>query len=113
MRGTSVAMAGGIVPLHDRCVKRNSDSRYYRYYECFNLVVVRAWPQTHICDNVGHPGNEIAMSRLTIDITSQQHQNLKAMAALQGKTIKNMRWSVCSRGRQWRTGLARIADVVG
>jgi len=28
------------------------------------------------------------MSRLTIDITSQQHQNLKASAALQGKTIK-------------------------
>jgi hypothetical protein len=28
------------------------------------------------------------MSRLTIDITEQQHQALKAMAALQGKTIK-------------------------
>ncbi|MGV1754631.1 antitoxin [Agrobacterium sp. CG674] len=28
------------------------------------------------------------MSRLTIDITDQQHQNLKATAALQGKTIK-------------------------
>jgi hypothetical protein len=28
------------------------------------------------------------MSRLTIDITNQQHQNLKALAALQGKTIK-------------------------
>lgn len=28
------------------------------------------------------------MSRLTIDITDQQHQSLKAMAALQGKTIK-------------------------
>lgn len=28
------------------------------------------------------------MSRLTIDITSQQHQSLKAQAALQGKTIK-------------------------
>ncbi len=28
------------------------------------------------------------MSRLTIDITVQQHQALKAMAALQGKTIK-------------------------
>lgn len=28
------------------------------------------------------------MSRLTIDMTDQQHQNLKAMAALQGKTIK-------------------------
>ena len=28
------------------------------------------------------------MSRLTIDITEKQHQSLKAMAALQGKTIK-------------------------
>ena len=28
------------------------------------------------------------MSRLTIDITDQQHQNLKASAALQGKSIK-------------------------
>lgn len=28
------------------------------------------------------------MSRLTIDIDDQQHQNLKVMAALQGKTIK-------------------------
>ena len=28
------------------------------------------------------------MSRLTIDITEQQHQSLKAMAALQGKNIK-------------------------
>lgn len=28
------------------------------------------------------------MSRLTIDISDQQHQHLKALAALQGKTIK-------------------------
>lgn len=28
------------------------------------------------------------MSRLTIDMTDQQHQSLKALAALQGKTIK-------------------------
>jgi hypothetical protein len=28
------------------------------------------------------------MSRLTIDITSRQHQSLKALAALEGKTIK-------------------------
>jgi hypothetical protein len=28
------------------------------------------------------------MGRLTIDITDQQHQALKAMAAIQGKTIK-------------------------
>lgn len=29
------------------------------------------------------------MSRLTIDLSDQQHQALKAMAALQGKTIKD------------------------
>ena len=28
------------------------------------------------------------MSRLTIDVTDQQHQALKALAALEGKTIK-------------------------
>lgn len=28
------------------------------------------------------------MSRLTIDITDQQHKSLKALAALQGKTIR-------------------------
>jgi hypothetical protein len=28
------------------------------------------------------------MSRLSIDVTDQQHQSLKALAALQGKTIK-------------------------
>ena len=28
------------------------------------------------------------MSRLTMDMTDQQHQSLKALAALQGKTIK-------------------------
>ena len=28
------------------------------------------------------------MSRLTIDISDQQHQHLKALAALQGKTIR-------------------------
>ena len=29
------------------------------------------------------------MGRLTIDITDQQHQSIKAMAALQGKSIKD------------------------
>jgi len=28
------------------------------------------------------------MSRLTIEITEQQHQSIKAMAAMQGKSIK-------------------------
>ncbi len=42
------------------------------------------------CGNVGLREffGAITMSRLTIDMTDQQHQNLKAMAALQGKTIK-------------------------
>lgn len=31
---------------------------------------------------------EKPMSRLSIDMTEQQHQSLKALAALQGKTIK-------------------------
>lgn len=29
------------------------------------------------------------MSRLSIDLTDQQHQSLKALAALQGKTIRD------------------------
>ena len=32
---------------------------------------------------------EIAMSRISIDVTDQEHQRLKAMAALQGKSIKD------------------------
>ncbi|MDZ7752067.1 MAG: antitoxin [Gammaproteobacteria bacterium] len=28
------------------------------------------------------------MSRLTLDVTEQQHQTLKALAALEGKTLK-------------------------
>ena len=28
------------------------------------------------------------MSRLTIEITDQEHQNIKALAAMQGKSIK-------------------------
>ncbi len=45
-------------------------------------------PRSHICDNVCVQYREVIMSRLTIDITDQQHQSLKALAALQGKTIK-------------------------
>jgi hypothetical protein len=44
--------------------------------------------RTHICDNVGIAYGVEIMSRLTIDMTDQQHQSLKALAALQGKTIK-------------------------
>ena len=32
------------------------------------------------------------MSRRTIDITEPQHQSLKALAALQGKTIMQTEW---------------------
>jgi hypothetical protein len=37
---------------------------------------------------VYHVCGAATMSRLTIDLTDQQHQSLKALAALQGKTIK-------------------------
>lgn len=30
------------------------------------------------------------MSRLVIDVTGEQHKQIKALAALQGKTIKNL-----------------------
>lgn len=61
------------------------------------------------------------MSRLTIDITDQQHQSLKAMAALQGKTIKQYAverlFSNDSEHQAWqelKTLLGmRIADGLG
>jgi hypothetical protein len=41
------------------------------------------------CANVGLWENGVRrVSRLTIDMTDQQHQSLKALAALEGKTIK-------------------------
>jgi hypothetical protein len=57
------------------------------------------------------------MSRLTIDITSQQHQSLKALAALQGKTISNTPSNACpqvtllaiKRGRSGRPCCARAS----
>jgi len=52
-------------------------------------VNIKGLTQTHIYDNVGlYILKGCNMSRLTIDITDQQHQALKAMAALQGKSIK-------------------------
>ena len=48
------------------------------------------WPTfPHLCEDQGvdHVWS-CHMSRLTIDISEQQHQSLKALAALQGKTIK-------------------------
>jgi alpha-galactosidase/6-phospho-beta-glucosidase family protein len=42
-----------------------------------------------VCGNLVHTiERSQTMSRLTIDVTDQQHQSLKAIAALQGKTIK-------------------------
>lgn len=55
---------------------------------CFQ-VNIKYLTQTHIYDNVFlYIVKGCNMSRLTIDITDQQHQALKAIAALQGKTIK-------------------------
>ena len=48
------------------------------------------------------------MSRLTIDITEQQHQALKAMAALQGKTIKQLPWRNYSRPHRTKIELGPI-----
>lgn len=43
----------------------------------------------HICAGVGWYFDERSdMSRLTIEVTEQQHQSLKVMAALQGKSIR-------------------------
>jgi hypothetical protein len=39
----------------------------------------------------------LAMSRLTIELTEQQHQALKALAALEGKTIRCLRAPVSRR----------------
>lgn len=39
------------------------------------------------------------MSRISIDVTPQQHQKLKAMAALQGKSIKEFVLA-CTLGEQ-------------
>lgn len=47
------------------------------------------------------------MSRLAIDVTDQQHQALKAMAALEGKTIKQYVLDMCClvnrhvKARRW------------
>jgi hypothetical protein len=47
--------------------------------------------QTHICGKLGFKSfkhETAAMSRLTIDVTEQQHQALKALSALEGKSIR-------------------------
>lgn len=53
------------------------------------------------------------MSRLTIDMTEQQHQSLKALAALEGKTIKQYTIErLFPGGRGCRPGLAGAAGPV-
>lgn len=58
------------------------------------------------------------MSRLTIDITDQQHQSLKALAALQGKTIKQYTlerlFPADANGDQaWQELKAMMAERIG
>ena len=55
------------------------------------------------------------MSRLTIDITDQQHQSLKALAALQGKTIKQYALERLFPGdavQAWRELKTLLADRI-
>src|SRR3546814_9357519 len=69
----------------------SSDLPAFRAQEQRAKLIVFEWlfPHTHICDNVQNDEyTRFPMSRLTIDMTDQQHQSLKALAALQGKTIK-------------------------
>src|SRR3546814_16617753 len=69
----------------------SSDLPAFRAQEQRAKLIVFEWlfPHTHICDNVQNDEyTRFPMSRLTIDMTDQQHQSLTALAALQGKTIK-------------------------
>ena len=52
------------------------------------------------------------MGRLTIDITDQQHQALKAMAALQGKTIKEYALERLLPGAGDEDGLAGLRALL-
>lgn len=52
------------------------------------------------------------MGRLTIDITDQQHQALKAMAALQGKTIKEYALERLLPGAGDEDGLAGLRSLL-
>lgn len=55
------------------------------------------------------------MSRLTIDMTDDQHQNLKAMAALQGKTIKQyaLERLFPANDQAWQELKTLVAERVG
>ncbi len=54
------------------------------------------------------------MSRLSIDLSDQQHQNLKALAALQGKSLKQYAIErllppATDDGQDWQT----LRDILG
>ena len=64
------------------------------------VVEIRPDRKTHICHllhkcayagrlEVDEQFGECFMSRISIDVTSEEHQKLKALAALQGKSIKD------------------------
>jgi hypothetical protein len=49
---------------------------------CFCCYVLE-WQQAHF------PQGDVTMPRISIDVTDQQHQRLKAFAALRGQSIKD------------------------
>ena len=78
---------------------RRSRRRPSRHVQRVVLVHAtgRAAAATTFCQIVGRklrwegdkqPGETTIMSRISIDVSPEQHQRLKAMAALQGKSIK-------------------------
>jgi hypothetical protein len=50
------------------------------------LIIARMWGREHIEERSGI-GN-LFMNGISIDVTPEEHQKLKALAALQGKSIK-------------------------
>jgi Antitoxin ParD len=54
----------------------------------FRLSLLVAHKPTFVVILFSHSESGHAMSRLTIDISDQQHKSLKAVAALEGKSIK-------------------------
>jgi hypothetical protein len=63
------------------CFAQWASSVYLREFISESAAVDTAF--LHYCTTTNHP-----MSRFNIDITDKQHQSLKALAALEGKTIK-------------------------
>ena len=52
------------------------------------------------------------MSRISIDVTAEQHQRLKAMAALQGKSIKEFVLASTLGARGADSALAELEDLL-